>query len=63
MDFVPEFTSPSLIGEEVSEEGSAKLLPAHQQSWKLFVDGSSNKEGTGVGIVLFRPEGNISIKL
>ena len=43
VDFMAEFTSPSQIGEEINEEGSAKNLPAHQLSWKLFVDGSSNK--------------------
>ncbi|XP_072071949.1 uncharacterized protein [Arachis hypogaea] len=44
-DFVAEFTKP------YSEAGS--------QEWSLFVDGASNPQGSGAGILLESPEGII----
>ena len=29
-----------------------------QELWKIFVDGSSNENGSGVGIILISPEGH-----
>ena len=41
----------------MADEGSVEALLELQLSWKLFVDGSSNKERFGVGIILLGPKG------
>ena len=38
-------------------EDSPQLTSA-QASWKIFVDGSSNENGSGAGIILISPEGH-----
>ncbi|XP_052197235.1 uncharacterized protein LOC127804415 [Diospyros lotus] len=47
-DFIAEFTGPTQVGEEASEG----------PSWELYVDGSSNDQGAGVGVMLISPEGH-----
>ncbi|XP_052193952.1 uncharacterized protein LOC127802277 [Diospyros lotus] len=47
-DFIAEFTGPAQVGEEASEG----------PSWELYVDGSSNDQGTGAGVLLISPEGH-----
>ncbi|XP_052193804.1 uncharacterized protein LOC127802147 [Diospyros lotus] len=47
-DFIAEFTGPAQVGEEASEG----------PSWELYVDGSSNDQGAGAGVMLISPEGH-----
>ncbi|XP_052207976.1 uncharacterized protein LOC127811830 [Diospyros lotus] len=47
-DFIVEFTGPAQVGEEASEG----------PSWELYVDGSSNDQGAGAGVMLISPEGH-----
>ncbi|XP_022843448.1 uncharacterized protein LOC111367003 [Olea europaea var. sylvestris] len=44
-DFIPELTIP------------LEHLPGEQADWKIFVDGSSNDEGSMVGIIIIGPNG------
>ena len=41
----------------MNSEGSVNTLVDPQPVWKLFVDGSSNKEGAGARIALCGPGG------
>ena len=51
-NFIVEFTYQA---ERVVEEEQEKI---EQQWWKLYVDGSSNDCGAGVGLMLISPEGH-----
>lgn len=60
VDLVAEFTKELGLGEpeevrkpEVAVEVSSV---ATQQVWQLFVDGSANQKGSGIGIVIILPE-------
>ena len=46
-DFIAEFTFPS------KEDRDQQMEPPR---WKLFVDGSSNENGSGAGLMLISPE-------
>ena len=48
-DFVLEFTS----AEPAQNAQAMNDLPI----WKLFVDGASNAQGSGAGLILTSPEG------
>ena len=53
-DFVADF-SPTL-----QAKADMEVQSVHTTSiWKLAVDGSSNKRGCGIGIVLISPEGDV----
>ena len=55
-DFVVEFTYPS----ETERAEPVTLTPNLQETiptWVLYVDGSSNSQGSGAGIILTTPEG------
>lgn len=53
-DFLAEFANrvPPLSPDHLREE------EINSSSWNLFVDGSSNREGYGAGLLLISPEGN-----
>ncbi|XP_010496968.1 PREDICTED: uncharacterized protein LOC104773993 [Camelina sativa] len=55
-DFVAEF-APSMV-REVIEEVKTLLDGTRNGEWKLYVDGSSNIRGTGLGLVLMSPTGD-----
>ena len=55
-DFIAEFTydaAPNLKMKAPKEQSQDDDLT----TWKLFIDGSSNQHGCGVGIVLQTPLG------
>ena len=55
-DFLVKFTYPG----ETEQAEPVVLTPNPQESiptWVLYVDGSSNSQGSGVGIILTTPEG------
>ena len=55
-DFLVEFTYP----EETERAEPVVLTPDLQESiptWVLYVDGSSNSQGSGAGVILTTPEG------
>ncbi|XXG83702.1 hypothetical protein AAC387_Pa10g1395 [Persea americana] len=58
-DFIVEFTSqssaPSLLDTELGDNKDTET--EQEQSWKVFVDGSSMSNRAGAGIVLQSPEG------
>ena len=64
-DFIVEFTSQSsaltLLDTELRghEDTEAATETEHQQSWKIFVDGSSTSNRAGAGIVLQSSEGPV----
>ncbi|XP_022852055.1 uncharacterized protein LOC111373710 [Olea europaea var. sylvestris] len=49
-DFVAEFS--------IAPEMEVAMEPAEPPTWRLFVDGSSGKTGSGAGIILKSPEGH-----
>ncbi|KAL5749566.1 hypothetical protein ACOSP7_024169 [Xanthoceras sorbifolium] len=49
-DFVSEFTVKDV----------ASVTSGHVSNWKLFVDGSSNRHGSGAGIVIQAPDGTLT---
>ena len=59
-DLVAEFTEPKI--EEIPSGGNMdeKLVGTISQyclpTWEVYVDGASNKKGSGVGLVLMSPE-------
>lgn len=53
-DFVAEFTEP-IIHESINTRPSGK---AEAPSWRLYVDGSSNDQHSGEGIILISPDGH-----
>ena len=56
-DFLVKFTYPEDPIEEA--EPTCPLLDLQQEipTWELYMDGSSNKQGSGAGIILTSPEG------
>lgn len=43
--------------DEETKDPVDVLEPASQRQWEVFVDGSKNKEGAGIGIVITTPTG------
>ena len=56
-DFVADF-SPSLLAQ-VDEELQCMMSKTETKPWSLFTDGASNVNGTGLGLVLKLPQGDI----
>ena len=56
-DFVADF-SPSLLAQ-VEEELQCMVSKTEMKPWSLFTDGASNVNGTGLGLVLKLPQGDI----
>ena len=54
MNFVAEFTEPTINEPEQAESSNAPKFP----TWKLYVDGSSNDYHSGARIILVSHEGN-----
>ncbi|XP_056698514.1 uncharacterized protein [Spinacia oleracea] len=54
-DFVADF-SPDL--EKIADD-EVKLINNIEETWTLFVDGSSNFRGAGLGVVLKSPQGDM----
>ncbi|XP_038687612.1 uncharacterized protein LOC119987002 [Tripterygium wilfordii] len=55
-DFVAEFTIEQRL-EKANQIWKVQVTPSHL--WKLQVDGSSTRRGSGAGIVLVAPEGEV----
>ncbi|KAK0597534.1 hypothetical protein LWI29_026267 [Acer saccharum] len=53
-DFVAEFTEPSIEVARMMVEQNKKIF-----KWQLRVDGSSNTHGSGAGVVVSTPEGDL----
>ena len=53
-DFIVEFTTP----EDKRPEEAPVVLKTTIPKWGLYVDGSSNEYGSGVGLILVSPEGH-----
>ena len=53
-DFVAEFTELN-IPEPTCDEPTGEL---YIPTWQLYVDGSSNDQHSGVGVILVSPEGH-----
>ena len=61
-DFIAEFTYPVEVNTQerqalVDTEAAEKTDEPNGLVWKLFVDGSSNAQGSGAGLVLVDPDG------
>ena len=56
-DFVADF-SPSLLAQ-VDEELQCMMSKTETKPWSLFTVGASNVNGTGLGLVLKLPQGDI----
>ena len=61
-DFIAEFTYPVEVNAQekqalVEAEAAEKTSEPSGPVWKLFVDGSSNAQGSGAGLVLRDPKG------
>ncbi|CAL9024426.1 unnamed protein product, partial [Prunus brigantina] len=54
-DFLVECYPPS--EQQAGHDGVKEALNVDKAQWELYVDGSSNQAGAGVGIVLSSPEG------
>jgi ribonuclease HI len=54
-DFIVEFT-PAEIGPMWVNHVS---LIQHMEGWKLYIDGASNSRGSGLGVVLTAPQGQM----
>ena len=48
-DFLTKFT--------LIEKGPSRIYNVSVQAWRVFVDGASNAQGVGIGIVIMSPEG------
>ena len=59
-DLVAEFIEPEIEELPLDENMDEKLVGTISQyclpTWKLYVDGTSNQKGSGVGLVLMSPE-------
>ncbi|KAM1440333.1 hypothetical protein ACFXTO_008592 [Malus domestica] len=59
-DFIADFTYPvdivSTLKEVVSLPLEAQKIEPTAPTWSLYVDGSSNQQGCGVGLVLTTPD-------
>ena len=49
-DFIAEYSNPDILSL------SAETIP----QWEMFVDGSSNRHGSGAGIIVQTPDGSIT---
>ena len=56
-DFLAEFTYPEDLAEEVTPTSLPTGLKLEVPTWVLYVDGSSNKQGSGGRIILTTPDG------
>ena len=56
-DFLVEFMHPEDLTEEYPQPNLPPGLQPALPTWELHVDGSSNKQGSGAGIILNTPEG------
>ena len=57
VDFIAEFTYPEDPVEEVEPPNCLPNLQGSLPTWTLYVDGSSNSQGSGAGIILTTPDG------
>ena len=59
-DLVAEFAEPSLEEEEgmqsMDEKSVGSISLQGPTCWKVYVDGTTNQRGSGVGLVLISPE-------
>ena len=59
-DLVAKFTKPTMEELKTVENMDGKLVGMISQPglspWEVYVDGSSNQKGSGVGLVLISPE-------
>ena len=59
-DLVAEFTEPPIEELESARNMDEKLVSMISQyrlpAWEVYVDGASNKKGSGIGLVLISPE-------
>ena len=58
-DFIAEFAlgnGNTLAGEQHPKDAGRSL---EKRSWALYVDGAANSRGSGLGIVLISPEGEL----
>ena len=53
-DFIIEFTTP----EDKRPEEAPTIPTAETPKWGLYIDGSSNEERSGVGLILISPKGH-----
>ena len=58
-DFIVEFTYDDTPNPKVNivKDGEAEDNGGDATRWKLFVDGSSNQQGNGAGLILRTPLG------
>ena len=56
-DFLAEFTYSEDQVEEVTPISLPTDLKREVLTWVLYMDGSSNKQGSGAGIILTTPDG------
>ena len=54
VDFIAEFTTP----KDKRPEEAPKILTGRIPMWGLYVDGSSNKGGSGASLILVSPKGH-----
>jgi hypothetical protein len=58
-DFIVDWTPPtSSLGGPDASEPEPRALVFTKPHWTLFFDGSSHKQGAGVGVLLFTPHGD-----
>ena len=59
-DLVAEFTEPPIEELESAENMDEKLVGTISQyrlpTWEVYIDGASNQNGSGIGLVLISPE-------
>ena len=55
-DFMAEFTYPEDPTEEVEPATLPPDLQGSHPAWTLFMDGSSNSQGSGAGVILITPD-------
>jgi ribonuclease HI len=54
-DFIAEFTPTEMGPMWVNHVSSIQ----HMEGWKLYIDGASNSRGSGLGVVLTAPQGQM----
>ena len=57
VDFIAEFTYLEDLTEEVEPPNLSPDLLGSLPAWTLYVDRSSNSQGSGAGIILIMPDG------
>uniref|UniRef100_A0A2N9IAR1 Uncharacterized protein n=1 Tax=Fagus sylvatica TaxID=28930 RepID=A0A2N9IAR1_FAGSY len=55
VDFIAEFTPAEMGPMWVNHVSSIQ----HMEGWKLYIDGASNSRGSGLGVVLTAPQGQM----